>query len=307
MPETTTAYFKGDFRPVADANVNIRSKALNYGLGCFEGIRAYWNDQADQLFIFRVEDHFRRLEQSCRILHLPLRYTVDEMVEITIELCRRNNPHEDTYIRPIVFCNSYQLSPVLTDDDAEFAVYTIPLRKYFDASHSITACVSSWRRVSDNMIPARAKPTGGYLNSALARFEAKANGYDEAILLTQEGHVSEASAEHLFLVREGTLITPSAQDDNLEGITRQTILQIAASELGCKTVERRVTRTELYAADEAFLCGTGAEIAPLTMIDQRKIGSGAKGPITEKLQELYFAIVRGQVAAYSDWCKPVYG
>ena len=306
MSEPTTAYFHGDFRPLADAKISVRSKALNYGLGCFEGIRGYWNQQASQLFIFRLEDHYRRLQQSCRILHLPLNHNVEEMVQITVELCRRNNHREDIYIRPIAFCNSERLPPILIEEDGEFAIYTMPMGDYLDTSKGVTACVSSWRRVSDNMIPARAKPTAAYLNSALARYEAKANGYDEAILLTNEGYVSEASAEHIFIVRNGTLITSSAQDDILEGITRHTILEVAPSELNRQVIERRISRTELYAADEAFLCGTGAQIAPLVMIDQRKIADGAVGPVTEELQKLYFAIVRGEVTKYAGWCQPVY-
>ena len=306
MPEPTTVYFHGDFRPLADARISVRSKGLNYGLGCFEGIRGYWNQRADQLFIFRLEDHFRRLQQSCRILHLPLKHSVEEMMEITVEICRRNDHREDIYVRPIAFCNSERLAPVLIEEDGEFAIYTMPLGDYLDTSKGVTACVSSWRRVSDNMIPARAKPTAAYLNSALARYEAKANGYDEAILLTNEGYVSEASAEHIFIVRDGTLITPSAQDDNLEGITRRTVLEVAPNELNRPVIERRISRTELYAADEAFLCGTGAQIAPLVMIDKRKIGDGAVGPVTEELQKLYFAIVRGEVTKYAGWCQPVY-
>jgi len=307
MSEPSIVFFGGEFRPLEDARIGIRSKALNYGLGCFEGIRGYWNSRRQELYLFRPEDHFVRLRRSCKTLHLHLPYQVEEMVRITVELCRRNEHREDVYVRPIVFNNSEALSPVLTEEASEFAVYTLPLRDYLDTSKGVRACVSSWRRVGDNMIPARAKPTAAYLNSALARHEAKANGYDEAILLTQDGCVSEASAEHVFLVRDGALITPSTQEDNLEGITRRTILEMAPAELGRTVTERRVSRTELYIADEAFLCGTGAQITPLVEIDGRTVGDGGVGPVTRELQELYFKVVRAEAPRYSHWCRPVYG
>ncbi len=306
MSQPEVAFLGGEFCPVADARISIRSRALNYGLGCFEGIRGYWNSNDRELYVFRPEEHFQRLQDSCKTLHLQLPYSVDDLVRMTIELCRRNSHREDIYIRPIVFNNSEALSPMLTEESNEFAMYTLPLQDYLDTSKGLRVCVSSWRRVSDNMIPARAKPTGAYLNSALARYEAEANGYDEAILLTQSGYVSEASAEHVFLVRDGGLITPGAQEDNLEGITRRTILEIAPAELGREAVARRINRTELYVADEAFLCGTGAQIAPVVEIDCRPVGDGKIGPVTRELQELYFNVIRANVPKYSHWCRPVY-
>lgn len=306
MPEATVAYFKGDFRPIEDATISIRSKALNYGLGVFEGIRAYWCSDDEQLYIFRCREHYARLKHSCKIVGLTLGLGVEEMVEITTELLRRNGHREDTYVRPIVFNNSYQLSPIMTANDTEFGMYTLPLSDYLDTSKGVTACVSSWHRVADNMIPARAKPTAAYLNSALARGEAKANGFDEAIMLTQGGYISEASAEHLFLVMNGRLVTPTSQDDNLDGITRKTILEIVPAELGVEVETRRVSRTELYVADEAFLCGTGAQVTPLTSIDRRPVGNGEVGDLTRRLQELYLRVVKNKVEAYSAWCTPVY-
>jgi len=212
MAEPTVAFFQDDFRSFDDAKVSIRAKAFNYGLGCFEGIRGYWRKADSQLYLFRVDDHYRRIKESCRILGLNLPYAVDEMVRITKELCRRNNHREDMYVRPIAYVSSEELSPVIADEECDFAVYTLPLRDYLDTVNGVTACVSSWRRVSDNMIPARAKPIAAYLNSALARREAEANGYDEAILLTNDGYVSEASADHIFILRNGRLVTPTPQD-----------------------------------------------------------------------------------------------
>lgn len=305
MYESQCVYFKGEFVPPSEANVNIQCKSLNYGLGCFEGIRAYWREEDEQLLVFRVEDHYRRLKDSCKILQMKLVLSVEQMVEITDELCRRNGYRSDLYIRPIVFNTNCTLSPVMRPDDDEFAVYAYPLRDYLDTRKGIRVCVSSWRRVADSMIPVRAKPTGVYLNSALARYDAKLNGFDEAILLTNDGYVSEGSSEHIFLVRDGELITPTSQEDNLEGITRRTLIELASQELGRKVTERRVVRTELYAADEAFFCGTGAEVTPLIEIDRRKVGDGAVGPLTRELQELFFKVVKGRVEKYAHWCHPV--
>lgn len=306
MPEATVAYFKGAFRPIDEAKVSIRTKAFNYGLGCFEGIRAYWNAEKGQLYVFRIYDHYRRMHESCRIIKLPMTESVDHLVETTLELIRRNNHREDVYIRPIFYNGSEKLSPTLTTTDNEFAMYTLPMGKYFSSPKGLTACVSSWRRVSDNMIPARSKPTAAYLNSALARFEAQANGYDEAIFLTNDGAVSEGSAEHIFIVRNGRLVTPTSQEDNLDGITRRTIMEIARSELGFDVEERRVSRTELYVADEAFVCGTGVELTPLVEIDRRTVGNGDCGPMTKKLMEYYHSVVHAEVPKYAGWCTPVF-
>jgi len=304
MSDYELVYFRGDFVPAADARVSIKARALNYGLGCFEGIRAYWNEDDQRLRIFRVEDHYRRLLSSCRILQMPIALSAGQMVEITDELCRKNKVRTDTYIRPIVYDAVEAISPIMSEDGNEFAVFVQPLRDYLDTSSGITACVSSWRRTGENMIPARAKPVGGYVNSALARAEAKANGYDEAIFLTADGYVSEGSAEHIFLVRDGELITPTSQEDNLEGITRRTVLELAR-DLGRTVVERRVARAELYVADEIFFCGTGAEVTPVRGVDRRIVGDGAMGPVTRELQELFFKTVRGQVEKFAHWCHLV--
>ncbi len=305
MSDASVTFFKGRFCSFHEAQVSVRSKAINYGLGCFEGIRAYWNPEAKQLYVFRPREHYERLRQSCRILHLNLPYTVEQLIDLTAEVCRRNHHREDVYVRPLVFNNHETLSPTLTSDPAEFALYTLPLREYLDTSKGVTACVSSWRRLTDNMIPARAKPTAAYLNSALARHEAKANGYDEAIFLTHDGYVSEGSAEHIFLVRHGGLLTPTSQEDNLDGITRRTICELAG-DLDLPVTERRVSRTELYVAEEAFLCGTGAEVTPLVEIDRRPLGNGKPGPVTERVKDYYYKVVHGSVPKYAAWTHAVY-
>ena len=275
-------------------------------LGCFGGVRGYWNESRDELFVFRLADHCARLVESARILGLEVPFPPERIAEIVVELLRRNDRRADTYIRPLIYVDSDELSPTMTDIPVSLSVYCLPMGRYF-AHDSIHACVSSWRRVRDNAIPARAKPTAAYLNSALARAEARRNGFDEAIFLTDSGDVSEGSAEHLFLHRRGQLVSPPSTADNLEGITRRTIIELAkAKPLGMEFVERTISRTELYVADEVFLCGTGAEVTPVTRIDHRKIGGGAVGPVARAITRRVHAVVRGEDEAYARWLTPVW-
>ncbi|ODS54669.1 MAG: branched-chain-amino-acid transaminase [Acidobacteria bacterium SCN 69-37] len=298
-------YFKRAFRPEPEATISVRSRALNYGLGCFGGIRAYRTDEGTQVHVFRLDRHVRRLEQSAHILRLRLPGSVETMAGIIVELLRRNEMRGDAYVRPIVFANSNELSPILDPETSETAIFCAPLGRYL-SSGAIDVCVSSWRRVRENALPARAKATGGYLNSALARREAIDHGYTEAILLTEDGHVSEGSAEHVFIVREGRLISPPSTEDNLDGITRQSLIALAQEDLGIPFVERPIGRTELYVADEMFLCGTGAEITPVRSVDRRTIGDGQVGPVTTRLSAHFEAVVRGRVQARHAWLTPVW-
>ena len=298
-------YFNRAFRPEREATISVRSRALNYGLGCFAGIRGYKTDDGRQVHVFRLDRHVRRLEHSARILRLRLSGTPSEIADVIVELLRRNEMHGDVYIRPIVFANSNELSPLLEPDTSETAIFCMPIGRYLSAE-PIDVCVSSWWRVRENAIPARAKATGGYLNSALARREAMDNGYTEAILLTEDGHVSEGSAEHVFIVRDGQLISPPSTADNLDGITRQSLITLAREDLGIPFVERSIGRTELYVADEVFLCGTGAEITPVRSVDRREVGDGTIGPITRRLSEHFEAVVRGRVPQRADWLTPVW-
>ena len=298
-------YFNRAFRPEREATISVRSRALNYGLGCFAGIRGYKTDDGRQVHVFRLDRHVRRLEHSARILCLRLSGTPSEIADVIVELLRRNEMHGDVYIRPIVFANSNELSPLLDPDTSETAIFCMPLGRYLSAE-PIDVCVSSWWRVRENAIPARAKATGGYLNSALARREAMDNGYTEAILLTEDGHVSEGSAEHVFIVRDGQLISPPSTADNLDGITRQSLITLAREDLDIPFVERPIGRTELYVAEEVFLCGTGAEITPVRSVDRREIGDGVIGPVTRRLSEHFEAVVRGRVPERADWLTPVW-
>ena len=300
------AFFDGRMVPINEAKVSIMTHALNYGTGVFEGIRAYWNKERQQLFTFKLAEHFDRFHQSCRILKIGLPYTTQQLCDITIDLLRREGYREDSYVRPIAYKASEGIGVRLHDLIDGFAIFAVVFGKYIDKEEGARAAVSSWRRVDDNAAPARAKITGIYVNSALCKTEVVERGFDEAIVLTQDGHVSEGSAENIFLVRNGHLITPSPTENILEGITRSTIMDIAKKELRLDTIERAIDRSELYVANEVFFCGTGCQIVAVVEIDGRAVGTGKIGPLTERLRNLYFRIARGDMRKYRDWCTPVY-
>ncbi|MGB3906578.1 MAG: branched-chain amino acid transaminase [Anaerolineae bacterium] len=303
---TKYAFFEGRIVPIDQAKVSIMTNAFNYGTGCFEGIRAYWNNTKEQLYVFKLGEHYERFLHSCRIIHISLPYSVEELCGVTVELLREEGFRQDTYVRPLAYKADSVIEVRLHDLEDQFAIFATPFGKYIEREEGARVGVSSWRRINDNAVPARAKITGAYINSALIKTDAVMNGFDEAIVLTQEGHVSEGSAENLFLVRHGKLITSAVTEDILEGITRATLIELAAKELGIETVERPIDRTELYVADEAFFCGTGVQIAAITEVDRRPVGSGKIGPIVAQLRDLYFSIARGEKEDYLDWTTPVY-
>lgn len=303
----TLAYFNGEFIPLEEVKVGIQTHALHYGTACFEGIRAYWNEDAQQLYVFRLWDHYKRLENSARTIRMKLPHSVEEMCDITAELLARQGFKTDVYMRPLAYKSNEMIGVRLHDLNDGFVVYAQPFGKYLDAHGGARCCVSSWRRIQDTAIPARCKITGGYINAALAKSEAIEDGYDEAIMLTEDGHVSEGSGENIFLVIGEQLVTPAVSENILPGITRDAVMRIAAQELGFTTVERQVDRTELYSADEVFLTGTAAEITPVHEIDRRPVGAGATGQLTQELQKHFFDIVKGRRAQYMSWCRPVYG
>jgi branched-chain amino acid aminotransferase len=298
-------WFNGDFARYRDAKLGAMTHALHYGTGCFEGIRAYWSEEAGRLFTFRAPEHYDRLRNSAKILRMRVPLSTSELCEVTSELLRRNGYREDAYIRPLCYKASEEIGVRLHDLQDGFLIYTSPFGAYVDIDSGIRCMVSSWRRVDDNAAPVRAKCSGIYVNSALAKTEAIENGFDEAIVLTQEGHVCEGSAENLFIVREGKFITPPASDNILEGITRATVMQLASEELGLDVVERSIDRSELYVADELFLCGTGAQISPVVEVDRRPVGDGEPGPLTLRLQTMYFDICKGRNPKYRDWLTAV--
>lgn len=299
-------FFDGDFKRYHDVRIGAMTHALHYGTGCFEGIRAYWNPQHEQLYLLQGVAHYERLRNSAKVLRMELPYTTEELVTITLELLRRNEYRTDTYVRPLLFKSVEQIGVLLHGLPESFLIYTAPFGKYVETESGIRCMVSSWRRVPDSALPARAKVTGAYVNSALAKSEAIENGYDEAIVLTQDGHVSEGSAENLFMFKDGSWVTPPVSDDILEGITRRLVIGLVRDELGLPVIERSIDRTELYTCDELFLCGTGAQISPVVEVDRRKVGNGRVGELTQELQQVYFGAVRGENPKYREWSVPVY-
>ncbi len=300
------AYFEGSIRPIEEARISVMTHALNYGTGWFGGLRGYWNEEQEQLYIFRIQDHYRRFLNSGKLLMADLGHSVEELAEITLDLLRREEYREDCYIRPLAYKADEGIGVRLHGLRDELTIFSLPFGRYLQAEEGAKVCFSSWRRIDDTMIPARGKLTGSYVNSALIKSEAMLNGFDEALVLTQDGHVSEGSAENVFIVRDDVLITPPVYSNVLEGITRRSIIYLAQQELGLRVVERDIDRSEVYIADEAFFCGTGVQIASIASVDHRPVGSGRMGPITEALRDLYFRVVRGQEENYLGWLSPVY-
>ena len=305
IPEVGLAYLEGAFVPFADAKVSIATHALQYGTGVFEGIRAYWDPKQEQLFVFRLVEHFARMARSCKILRITLPADAAGLAVLAVELLRRNDFHADIYLRPFAYKASRVVKVTLGGLRDGFAMYAFPMGAYLPVG-GLTACTSSWRRTADDAIPARGKLTGSYLNTAFAVDEAHERDADEAIFLTRDGHVSEGGGSNLFMVRDGELVTPAVTDDILEGITRDTIATLARETLGLTMVERPIDRTELYLADEVFFCGTGAQVAPCVKIDGRAVGAGVIGPVAKAIGERYFAIARGDDPAHPEWRTPVH-
>ena len=296
-------YFSGKYMPDSEARVPLLTHCLHYGTGVFEGIRGYHDAGSGEIYLFRARDHFRRMERNVKYLDLHLPLAPDGLVGVAAELVRRNSFSSDVYVRPISFKSSTRVGVVLPREES-FAMVAVAMGRYLDTRKGLHLGVSSWRRIEDNAIPGRGKICGGYVNSALAAQEARDRGFDEGILLNEDGHVAEGSAMNIFLVREGRLVTPDVSQGILEGITRETIIALARENLEIPTEARAVDRTELYVADEAFLCGTGAEVAPVTRIDGRPIGNGEPGPVTLKLQEIYEEVVHGRMTRYRHWLEP---
>lgn len=305
------AFFQGRIVPYADAKVGVMTHALNYGTGCFGGIRGYWNGDESQLFVFRPYDHFRRFLQSARLLWMDLGHSEDELVKILLELVRMEGYQQDCYIRPLAYKSDELIGVRLDEIACDVTIFAVPFGRYVDNEEGTRATISGWRRVDDNAIPARGKIAGAYVNSAFIKTDARKGGYDEAIVLTRDGHVSEGSAENIFMLRDGVVYTPPVKDNILEGITRRTVMTLLRDDLGMEVVERSIDRTELYIADELWFTGTGVQLAAITEIDHRPVGpqpghAGQMGPLVSDLRDLYFDVVRGRVAKYRHWCQPVY-
>ena len=303
---TPHAYFQRKLVPLAEAKIGVMTHAFNYGTAVFEGIRGNWNADDEQIYVFRLQDHYRRMRKNCRILKLDFPYTDQELADITVGLVAMCGYNEDIYLRPIAYKSSEVVGVRLHDLESDLLIYVTPFGPYLDIEKGARCGTSSWRRLEDTSIPARGKINGAYVNSALAKTEAFDNGYDEAIMLNEDGHVSEGSGENIFIVEDGRLITPSVCSNVLVGITRETVITLARQELGVETIERPIDRSELYLADECFMTGTAAHVTPVVEVDRRPVGEGVRGPITAELQRLYFEVVRGKNAKYAGWCTPCY-
>ena len=301
-----TVYHEGTYSRYDDAKVGLLTHGLQYGTGCFEGVRGFWNAAEEQLYLLELNAHYERLAQSARILLMQLPHSAAELCEISVELCNRNGFRSDVYLRPFSYKANEEIGVRLHDVRDAFAIVAIPFDRYFDAKRGLRCGVSSWRRIDDNMAPARGKITGVYVNSALAKSDAILNGFDEAIMLTADGHVSEGSAENIFMVRRGVLYTPDPSQNILEGVTRRAIMTLAREELGIEVIERAIDRSELLVADEVFITGSAAGVQWIESIDHRPVGDGELGPVAGKLIELYDRAVRGGIPKYRHWLTAAY-
>jgi branched-chain amino acid aminotransferase len=300
------AFFKGRIVPYSEAKVGVMTHTLNYGTGVFGGLRGYWNSDEQQLFIFRPHDHYRRFLESASLLLMSFPFSEAQIVQFTIDLLKTEKYRTDCYIRPIGYYGDEIIGVRLHDLNPELAIIAIPFGSYVEDEEGSHVTISSWRRIDDNMIPARGKIAGAYVNSAFIKTDAQRSGFDEAIVLNQDGHISEGSAENIFLVRKGVVHTPTVTENILEGITRRTVIMLLRDDMGLEVVERTIDRTEIYLSEEAFFCGTGVQVAAITQVDHRPVGTGELGPITRRLRQLYFDAVRGRIPKYRELCTPVY-
>ncbi len=300
------AYFNGEIVPMGEAKVSVATHALHYGTACFEGIRAYWNAEQEQLYLLKLREHFERMTNSWNVLRMRPKESVDDLCHITLELVRKHGYRQDVYVRPLTYKSARTIKLTLSTLEDAITIYTFPMGNYVDISAGLSVCTSSWRRANSNAMPVRAKVTGAYINSCLAIDDATATGFDETIMLTHDGTVSEASSCNLFILRNGKLSTPALSEDILEGVTRNALIDMIRKEFDMPVEERRIDRTELYASSEIFMCGTGVQVSPVTSVDRRSVGTGKPGPFTMKLQKLYLSACRGENEAYRDWVTPVY-
>jgi branched-chain amino acid aminotransferase len=305
--QDSTVYFNGAFMPLHEATMSVATHALHYGTGVFEGLRGYWSEEHEELYVLKLPEHVDRFFRSCSVIRIQPPFSRVEMCEAVLEMLRRNGFRQDVYIRPLAFKSTETIRLTLSSLQDSFTIYAFPFGLYVHRENGLNVCVSGWRRIDDNTIPARAKIAGSYVNAALASDDAVRAGFDEALMLTQAGTLAEASSANLFLVRNGRLITPPPSENILEGITREAVMELARQELGIETDERVIGRTEIYVADEAFLTGTGVQIEPIANVDGRPVGTGEPGPIVSRLQKIYADAVRNRLAHYHEWCTPVYG
>lgn len=300
------AYFGGKIVPYSEAKVGVLTHALNYGTAAFAGLRAYWNAEKEQLYLFRPIDHFKRFLNSAKLLMMDLGHTPESLTQATIELLRMEDYRQNVYIRPLAFKTDQVIGVKLHGLHNDVSIVSIPFERYVTNDTNAHVTFSSWRRVDDNMIPARGKISGAYANSAFIKTDAVLAGFDEALVLTHDGHISEGSAMNIFMVRHGAVITPPITENILEGITRRTAMELAREELGLEVIERPIDRTEVYLCDEFFMTGTAAQITAVTHVDHRPIGSGVMGPVTAQLRQAFDDAVYGRNPKHKDWNTAVY-
>ncbi len=284
------AFFEGKIVPLADAKLSIATHGFLYGTSVFGGMRSYWNEEKQRLFVFRPYDHFRRLLQSARMMAMQTSYDEESLIQLTLDLLRTDNWQQDIYMRPTFYKADLGIGVKLHDLRDEFCMFVMAFDKYVKNDTNAHVTVSSWRRIDDNVIPARGKVAGAYANSALIKTDANRAGFDEALVLDNNGHVSEGSAMNFFMMRDGVLVTPPVTDNILEGITRRSVI-----------MERSIDRTELFIAEEMFMTGTAAQITAVTKVDYRPVGAGVMGPITTKIRSLFEDIIRGKNKKYEHW------
>lgn len=295
-------WWNGRQMPWEEATVHVTDLAWSTVGAVFEGIRGYWNDEQQELYVFRLREHMERLIDSMKLVRLPLDYTVDELIEASVELLRAVEAREDTYLRPLAYSqNSSGKRLSDTSTDLGMLINTNPMPSQLTSGDAIRVKVSSWTRISDTVMPPRIKNISNYRNGQLATMEAKGDGYDNALLLSPQGKVSEAPGACVMMVRKGQLVTPPVTDGILESITRDAIMTMARQSLGATVVERSIDRTELYLADEVFLCGTAFEITPVAEVDRYQVGNGKIGELTGSLQRLFDDVLRGREEQYADW------
>lgn len=296
-----SAYFQGKIVPYSQAKVGVATHALNYGTAVFGGLRGYWNEEKKKLFVFRPMDHYRRFLNSCRLLCMEIQHTPESLTNLTLELLRGDAYQQDIYIRPLAYKAEEGIGVRLHDLKEDLTIFAMPFGQYVKNDTSAHVTISSWRRIDDNMIPARGKISGAYASSALIKTDAARAGFDEALALTQEGHLTEGSAMNIFMVRDGLLITPPVTDNILEGITRRSVMELARNELGLTVVERPIDRTEIYICEEFFLTGTAAQITVVTQVDHRPVGNGVMGPIGTQIRSLFQDAIRAKNPRYLHW------
>jgi branched-chain amino acid aminotransferase len=301
MAEAKYIFLNGKIVPYSEGKIHVMSSGVRYGSNVFEGIRGYWNEDKKQLYVLKLREHLHRLQDSMKMMRFEGNYEIEQLEKWCIDLVRQNEIRQDMHIRPQVFLDG-ESGGVGSRGPIGIAIAANPMGRFMK-EEGVTAMVSSWRRIDDSVMPPRIKCAANYQNNRLALIEANMHGYDSTIILNRDGKVTEEARACLFVCRDGIPITPPVTYGILESITRKTLLELFSEELGLKPIEREIDRTELYIADEAFFCGSGAEITPIISIDGYRLPGGS---ITPSIRKIYFDIVRGKTEKYDQWRTPVY-